>query len=230
MEEQPIINKLFGKSIYKNSIKNHESINEEIIPHIEKFAKEKPGLLATTTDTLLGDPQLDKAVDNLHQDEKYRSLFKKLQEQIKEFFNAKGYSAEKFDIHVTKSWIAYSIKGQCVPSHKHTASHYSCCYYVRNNEMGNLKIEQDYADITGFFIPSTDEYFSSWNQFNFASYVLPVKTGDFVIFPSGMVHSTEINTKNEARISIASDILFTMKKGVSAEHCIPHPHGWLTVS
>lgn len=229
MNKQPIINNLFGKSIYQNSIENYESINKEIIPHIEEFIKEKSGPIATTTDTLTLNPQLENAVDNLHRDKKYTSLFKKLQEQLKEFFTTKGYSAEKFDIHITKSWIAYSIKGQCVPSHKHTASHYSCCYYVRNNEMGNLKIEQDAAAQTGLFIPKTDEYISNWNQFNFTSYVVPVKTGDFVIFPSGLLHATEINTKNEARISISSDILFTMKKGVSAEHCIPHPYGWLTV-
>ena len=96
--------------------------------------------------------------------------------------------------------------------------------------MGNLKIEEELASQTGLFIPPTNEYISNWNQFNFASYILTVKTGDFVIFPSGMVHSTEINTKNEARICISSDILFTMKKGVSAEHCITHTHGWLTVS
>ncbi len=83
---------------------------------------------------------------------------------------------------------------------------------------------------TGLFIPPTDQYIVDWNQFNFSSYIFPVKTGNFVIFPSGLLHYTEVNTKEEARISISGDVLLTMKPGVKTEHCIPHPSGWDTIS
>ena len=43
-------------------------------------------------------------------------------------------------------------------------------------------------------------------------------------------NTIEINTKEEARISISGDILLTMKAGVKTEHCIPHPSGWDTIS
>ena len=62
-----------------------------------------------------------------------------------------------------------------------------------------------------------------------ASYIFPVRTGDFLIFPSGLLHYTETNTKDDARISISGDILLTMKEGIKTEHCIPHPKGWKTI-
>jgi uncharacterized protein (TIGR02466 family) len=231
MENQQEINNVFGKPIYQSSIENYDSINKEIIPYIEKFVKEKPGRTAATTD-VKGNTQftdLEEAKDNLHKDKKYSRLFKKLQWHIKEFLTAKGYKADKFDIHITKAWATYTAKDQHIASHKHTASHFSCVYYVRNYEMGNLKVEEELASQTGLFIPPTNEYISNWNQFNFASYMIAVKTGDFVIFPSEFLHQTEINTKDEPRNSISADILLTMKQGISTEHCIPHPKGWLTI-
>ena len=230
MENQQTINNVFGKPIYRSSVENYDSINKEITPYIEKFVKEKPGTVAATTDTLgnLNSTILENAVDDLHRDKKYERLFKKLEYHIKEFLTAKGYNAEKFDIHITKAWATYTTKDQKIPSHKHTASHFSCVYYVRNYEMGNLKIEEDRVwDLGG--APPTEEYISNWNQFNFASYILTVKTGDFVVFPSRFLHGTEINTKDEPRISISADILLTMKQGISTEHCIPHPSGWRTL-
>ena len=74
-----------------------------------------------------------------------------------------------------------------------------------------------------------DRFQKEWNQFNFASYKFPVKTGDFVIFPSELLHYTETNTKEDPRISISADILLTMKKGVSTEHCLPHPDSWRVI-
>ena len=67
-------------------------------------------------------------------------------------------------------------------------------------------------------------------EFNFSSYIIPVKTNNLIVFPSGLLHYTEVNTKEEARISISGDILLTMKPGVKTEHCIPHPSGWDTIS
>ena len=96
--------------------------------------------------------------------------------------------------------------------------------------MGNIRFEKELAAQTGLFIPPTDQYIVDWNQFNFSSYIIPVRTENFLIFPSSLLHYTEINTKEEPRISISGDILLTMKSGVKTEHCIPHPSGWDTIS
>ena len=229
MQKEATINSLFGETIYCTNVENN---NETIAKHIESFVKEKPGRTAATTDvtgnTMFTD--LEEAKDNLHKDKKYSSLFIKLKKSILEFMTAKGYNPDKFDIHITKSWATYTVKDQHIASHKHTASHFSFVYYVRNNEMGNIRFEKELASQTGLFIPPTDQYIVDWNQFNFSSYIIPVKTNNFIVFPSGLLHYTEVNTKDQARISISGDILLTMKKGIKTEHCIPHPSGWDTIS
>jgi len=229
MEKEATINSLFGEVIYQATIENN---NNETTKHIEKFVKEKPGRTAATTDvvgnTMFTD--LEEAKDDLHKDKKYKKLFKKIATHINTFLQAKGYNKEKFDAHIIKAWATYTVKDQHIASHKHTASHFSFVYYVQNEDMGNIRFEKELAAQTGLFIPPTDQYIVDWNQFNFSSYIFPVKTSDFLIFPSGLLHYTEINTKDKPRISISGDVLLTMKPGVKTEHCIPHPNGWDTIS
>ena len=217
MEKEARVNTLFGETVYYKEIGEDKSV----IPHIEKFVKEKPGSTAATTDVT--------GKDDLHRDKKYSSVFDKIVMGVGEFIHAKGYNREKLDTHITKAWATYTVKDQHIASHKHTASHFSFVYYVRNDDMGNIKFEKELAQQTGLFIPPTENYISNWNQLNFSSYVYPVKTGDLLIFPSGLLHQTEVNTKDEARISISGDILLSMKEGVKTEHCIPHPKGWKTL-
>ena len=229
MEKEATINSLFGETIYFAHIINND---EDTAKHVESFVKEKPGRTAATTD-VKGNTHftdLEEAKDNLHKDKKYNKLFKEIGKNINAFLTAKGYSNDKFDAHITKAWATYTVKNQHIASHKHTASHFSFVYYVRNDDMGNIRFEKELASQTGLFIPPTDQYIVNWNQFNFSSYIFPVKTGNFIIFPSGLLHYTEINTKKQARISISGDILLTMKAGVKTEHCIPHPNGWDTIS
>ena len=228
MQKEARINSLFGETIFHSYINID---NDDYIKHIESFVKEKPGRTAATTD-VKGNTEftdLEEAKDDLHKDKNYASLFSYIKNDIQSFFEAKGYSNKKFNAHITKSWATYTIKNQHIASHKHTASHFSFVYYVRNEEMGNIRFEKELAAQTGLFIPPTDEYIVDWNQFNFSSYIIPVKTGDFLIFPSGLLHYTEINNKEEPRISISGDVLLTMKPGVKTEHCIPHPSGWDTI-
>ena len=228
MAEEITISNVFSKNIYKTHLKNHKSINKKIKPLIESFVKAKPGSVAATTDVEgnTNFTDLNDAKDNLHLDIQYNDLFKHLCKHINSFLSVKGYNLDKFDAHFTKAWATYTTQNQHIASHKHTASHFSCVYYVHNEDMGNLRFEEELAAQTGLFIPPTDQYIKEWNQFNFASYTFPVKTGDFVIFPSILLHQTETNLKADPRISISGDIILTMKKGVSTEHCLPHPDMW----
>ena len=227
MGKESRVNTFFGDTVYYTAIGEDRSV----IPYIKKFVKEKPGSTAATTDVTgnTNFTDIEEAKDNLHTDKQYSSVFTKIKTAINEFITAKGYSKNKLDVHITKAWATYTAKDQHIASHKHTASHFSFVYYVRNEEMGGIKFEKELAQQTGLFIPPTDAYISNWNQLNFASYIYPVKTGDLLIFPSGLLHQTEVNMKDEARISISGDILLTMKEGIKTEHCIPHPTGWLTI-
>ena len=230
-KKQATINNVFGKNIYQGSVESFEKLNKDIIPHIENFVKEKPGRVAATTD-VRGSTQytnLEEAKDDLHTDEKYKKIFNEIRKHIKIFMQIRGYDKDKFDAHIVKAWATYTGRDQHIASHKHTGSHFSLIYYVRAEEMGGVKFEDELAAQTGLFVPPTNEYITDWNQFNYASYLLEAKSGNIIIFPSILLHYTETNTKNAARISLSADVLLTMKKGIKTEHCIPHPEGWLTI-
>jgi len=231
MQKEATIANLFGKSIYKTIINNYDTINKKLVSDIESYVKEKPGSVAVTTDVMgnTNGANLEDAVDNLHRRSNYKDLFVELEKHVIEFVKAKGYDTDKFDVHFTKAWATYTTKGQYIASHKHTASHFSCVYYVRNDNMGNVRFEQELATQTGLYVPPTEQYIKSWNELNFASYTVPVQTGDFVIFPSELLHYTETNERDIPRISISADILMTMKNGVSTEHCLPHPKSWAVI-
>jgi len=68
MEKEAIIGNVFGKTIYKTSIKDHQYLNGKVGPLIERFVKQKPGSVAATTDVEgnTNFTDLDNAVDNLH--------------------------------------------------------------------------------------------------------------------------------------------------------------------
>ena len=118
MEKEAAINSLFGETIYYTNIVNDD---KNTAKHVESFVKEKPGRTAATTDvkgnTMFTD--LEEAKDNLHKDKKYSNLFKGIATNINAFLKAKGYSKEKFDAHITKSWATYTVKDQHIASHKH---------------------------------------------------------------------------------------------------------------
>ena len=73
MEKEAIIGNVFGKTIYKTSIKDHQEINKKIKPLIEKFVKEKPGTVAATTDVKgnLKATILENAIDDFG----YKSIY-----------------------------------------------------------------------------------------------------------------------------------------------------------
>ena len=107
MEKEAIIGNVFGKTIYKTSIKDHQKINKKIKPLIEKFVKEKPGTVAATTD-VKGNVKatiLENAIDDLHLQDDYTELFEELALDIKAFMAVKAYDDSKFDIMcIMKIW------------------------------------------------------------------------------------------------------------------------------
>ena len=100
MEKETTINTLFGKNIYKATIANYETINENIIPHIKSFVKEKPGSVAATTDVNgnTNFTDLENAVDNLHKKKLYQSLFSALDRNINFYLHTLGYNLDKFNV------------------------------------------------------------------------------------------------------------------------------------
>lgn len=219
------IKKWFGHAIFITKLDNYKELNRNIKELINKDVKPTNSQFARTTD-VRPDTPLQEITDNLQHHPHFANLFEELQKQIHIFLKAHHYRMDIFDTYITKAWATFSTRGQHISNHKHTSSHFSLVYYVEAEDQGNVMFEAEEAAKTGMYIPSTDAYYSKWENINFASVTYPSETGGLLIFPSHLLHRTEENQKDRPRISISADIILTMKSGVVSEHCLPSPDTW----
>jgi|21_taG_2_1085346.scaffolds.fasta_scaffold07045_5 uncharacterized protein (TIGR02466 family) len=213
------IRRWFGDSVMIFTIDNYESINKEIKDIIIKDVESSQGMFATTTDIMGKD-----LVDNLHKNKNFDKLFKEIEKAMTQCLKEHEYNLDVIDVYITKAWATLTQKDQFISEHRHSASHFSLVYYVEAEDQGNLVLKK--TDPVGLFTPSSTQYFKEYNDHNISTITYGSRTGDLVIFPSNMVHFTEVNKQENPRISIGIDILLTMKEGITSEHNLPNPKTW----
>lgn len=218
------ITKWFGYPIYITSIKNFEEINKEIIPIISKNITATNSQYSQTTD--IKPKELQSIDDNLHLDNRFKKLFKEIENGIRGALLMQNYEMDLLEAYITKSWATFSTKDQFISYHRHMSSHYSFVYYPQADDQGNLFFLDDEAHKVGLNVPKREPYFNKWDNNNFAKAEYPAATGNLVIFPSMIFHETGKNTKDKPRISISGDVMLTMKEGIKSEHNIPSPSTW----
>jgi uncharacterized protein (TIGR02466 family) len=98
---------------------------------------------------------------------------------------------------ITQSWANKGGKGQKHHSHVHPNSIVSGVFYFQMDE--NLPPIQ-------FKRPSHDSFglsIEEFNNFNSSTFILPVKNGELIIFPSSLEHSVPPNKSDKERISLS---------------------------
>ena len=105
-------------------------------------------------------------------------------------------------IKMINSWANISRKGECTMPHIHEESSWSCVYYVTPTEDANLYLKD----------PRLLEYMDKSHHFLKQPYAnvirkRPFGVGEAILFPSWLEHGVGAGTKDEIRISIASNFL-----------------------
>ena len=98
---------------------------------------------------------------------------------------------------ITQSWLNKSGKGESHHEHVHPNSMVSGVWYPQIHEQlppiqFRSRTQRDVA-------LSTEKY----NTFNSATFMLPMKKGELIIFPSNLTHSVPANQSEEERISLS---------------------------
>ena len=98
---------------------------------------------------------------------------------------------------ITQSWLNKNCKGESHHEHKHPNSMISGVWYPQINEkLPPIKFRNPKSrDITLSI--------KNYNHFNSTTFMLPMKKGELIIFPSDLMHSVPINDFNEERISLS---------------------------
>ncbi len=115
--------------------------------------------------------------------------------KLKEFVvNIMGSDSEMV---ITQSWLNKNCKGESHNEHKHPNSMLSGVWYPQIHE--KLPPIQFRTHRQRDISLSIKKY----NNFNSATFMLPMKKGELIIFPSDLSHSVPTNHSNEERISLS---------------------------
>ncbi|MFK7822418.1 MAG: putative 2OG-Fe(II) oxygenase [Planctomycetaceae bacterium] len=165
---------------------------------------------------------------HLHQDKRLEAFFTDLAEQVAAYLRVLGMKPQFFNMNCLKSWLVIcepesEENSTSMVAHNHSCSDISWVYYPQ--------VPEDCAPITfhagrrlatqlfdaGFHYDWHDQdksAISTVNGWNSDTWSIHPKSGDLLIFPGHQLHSIEVNTTQQPRISAAGDIALTLK----AEH------------
>ena len=98
---------------------------------------------------------------------------------------------------ITQSWLNKSKKGESHHEHQHPNSIVSGVWYPQIHEqMPPIQFRSRHQRDVAL---STEKY----NTFNSATFMLPMKRGELILFPSNLTHSVPTNVGEEERISLS---------------------------
>ena len=114
-------------------------------------------------------------------------------------------------LDITQSWLNATEPQQFFPAHDHNNSIISGVFYPKC-----LDLPGDKSDVILLYRDRPNSMYRVLNvpkkhdnEFNGNTFVLPVVTGDLILFPSNMQHSIELNeTTDQTRISLAFHTFF----------------------
>ena len=122
---------------------------------------------------------------------------------IKAFIESKIYKFVKevmnsnSDMVITQSWINKSGKGESHHEHVHPNSMVSgVCYPVINEQLPPIQFRSKAQRDVSLQC-------EKFNNFNSATFLLPMKMGELILFPSNLTHSVPANQSETERISLS---------------------------
>ena len=98
---------------------------------------------------------------------------------------------------ITQSWLNKNKKGESHHEHVHPNSMVSGVWYPQIHEsLPPIQFRhRNQRDVS----LQTEKY----NTFNSATFMLPMKRGELILFPSNLTHSVPVNQSDEERISLS---------------------------
>ena len=106
------------------------------------------------------------------------------------------------EIYMTQSWVSDTSKNEHHISHRHDNSLFSAVLYISVPEDGciDFQYRSRLFESFNFFTP-----FQKVTEYNTSTTKLPVKDGDFIMFPSWLSHSVATNVSSKHRTIIGAN-------------------------
>jgi uncharacterized protein (TIGR02466 family) len=173
-----------------------------------------------------------KGYESLHNDPRFAALFARFSDPITKYIEMLGVNREKIEVYYTRSWGTISRGGEKIHLHSHKQSHISLVYYLKKPAGSSGISFMDY-DAPNEFAPNIfhesmvrSEILREIQQLNAVTVNLNPSEGDVLLFPSKTTHAIVPNKGDEPRISIAVDIVITVKDSKGLEYLLPSLDTW----
>jgi len=115
------------------------------------------------------------------------------------------------DFYISQSWSTINKKNSMHTKHNHPNTLFSCVLYVKAINSGITFYNKKSAIQQAFnFSYKIKEY----NIHNSSTWKLPVSTGDMVIFPGHIEHSSFVNENDDERIIVGANFFIKGEIGI----------------
>ena len=149
----------------------------------------------------------------IHHDKRLAPFFREIKKSVVEYLDYFEIDKSTFNVNFVKTWFTICNPQQTLPVHYHSCSHISFVYYI-----------QTPGDPLILHKKNPNEWFGDAFKFikenkynNGDGYVIQPKPEHLVMFPSSIEHYTTPEPREHKRISLAGDIVLTLKHRTDTE-------------
>ncbi len=158
----------------------------------------------------------------VHQDKRLEQFFRAVKKSAIEYMDQFSIDKSTFEINFVKTWFTICDPGQHFPCHHHSCSHISWVYYI-----------QTPGDPLILHKHNPNEWFGDAFQFtkkkkfnNGDQYAITPQPEHLIMFPGHLEHFTSPEPREHRRISLAGDIVLTLKHRTDTESGLLPPRYW----
>ena len=158
----------------------------------------------------------------IHQDTRLKPFFREIKKSVLEYLDHFKIDSKTFQINFTKTWFTICDPNQTFPMHYHSCAHISYVYYIQTPGDPIVFHKRNPNDIFGDVFK-----FSTENRYcNTDAYAINPKAEHLVMFPGSLEHYTTAEPRKHRRISLAGDIILTLKHRTDTESGLLSPQFW----
>lgn len=222
---------VFPLSIYRGTVALDPAARSRMIEAVLEMGRTQPRKVTGATWT--GDIN---GFAFLHQDPRFDELFAGFSDHLRRYLDHLDIDRDKLCLYYTRSWATISQGKEFIAPHKHRQSHLSLVYYLKK-PAGSGAISFSNSDAPNQFAPYLFReeavqhgIIKEPTIFNTQAVNVDAGEGDVLIFPSTTTHSTAPNLSEQPRLSIAVDIVTTVRDSQLLEFLLPDLDKWTLAS
>ena len=158
----------------------------------------------------------------IHHDKRLAPFFREIKKSVVEYLDYFEIDKSTFNVNFVKTWFTICDPQQTLPVHYHSCSHISFVYYI-----------QTPGDPLVLHKKNPNEWFGDAFKFikenrfsNGDGYVINPQPEHLIMFPGHLEHYTTPQPREHRRISLAGDIVLTLKHRTDTESGLLPPKYW----